>query len=218
MEKVFDVKNISFSYGEEEVLSNTSFTIYKQDFVGIVGKNGSGKTTLLKLLLNQIKPTSGVIERKKDLKIGYVEQITMSSDNTFPANVMEIVLLGLHSSMPRLSFYRKKHKKIALSALEQVGLKGFEKRQISELSGGQQQKVLIAKTLVENADVLIMDEPTTGIDLESQEDFFKLLKHLNQKHEKTILIVTHNIEKVLSTTRLLKVENKKIKEETNVNI
>lgn len=216
MEKIFDIKNISFSYGEEEVLSNTSFAIYKQDFVGIVGKNGSGKTTLLKLLLNQLRPTKGTIERKKDLKIGYVEQVTMSSDNTFPASVMEIVLLGMHSSMPRFSFYKPKHKKIALAALEQVGLKGFEKRQLSELSGGQQQKVLIAKTLVENADVLIMDEPTTGIDSESQEEFFKLLKHLNQAHQKTILIVTHSIEKVLATTRLLKVENKKVKEETNV--
>ncbi len=218
MEKIFNVKNISFSYGQEEVLSNTSFAIYKKDFIGIVGKNGSGKTTLLKLLLNQIKPTQGTIERKKDLRVGYVEQITMSSDNTFPASVMEVVLLGLHSSLPRFGFYKQKHKKLALVALEQVGLKGFEKRQLSQLSGGQQQKVLIAKTLVENPELLILDEPTTGIDAESQEEFFKLLKHLNQKHEKTILIVTHNIEKVLATTRLLKVENKSVKEEKNANL
>lgn len=216
MEEIFNVKNISFSYGPEEVLKNTSFTIYKKDFVGIVGKNGSGKTTLLKLLLNQLKPTKGIIERKRNLKIGYVEQITMSSDNTFPANVLEIVLLGLSSSLPKFKFYKQRHKQIAMAALEQVGLKGFEKKQLSELSGGQQQKVLIAKTLVENSELLVLDEPTTGIDKESQEEFFKLLKHLNQKHNKTILIVTHSLEKVLATTRLLKVENKEVKEEKNV--
>lgn len=217
MEKIFNVENLGFSYGQEEVLKNTSFAIYEKDFVGIVGRNGSGKTTLLKLLLNQLKPTHGKIERKKGLKIGYVEQITMSSDNTFPASVLEVVLLGLHCSMPRLSFFGKKHKQIALTALEQVGLKGFEKKQLAQLSGGQQQKVLIAKTLVENPDLLILDEPTTGIDADSQEDFFKLLQHLNQKHDKTILIVTHNIEKVLATTRLFKVQNKTVGEEKNVN-
>ncbi len=217
MNQLFSVENLNFSYGVEEIFKNVSFTIYKGDYIGIIGKNGSGKTTLLKLLLKQLKPTSGSVKIKKNVRIGYVEQITMSSDNTFPANVLEIVLLGLWRNMPRFSFFNNTHKKTALLALEQVGLKGFEKKQIAHLSGGQQQKVLIAKTLVENPDVLILDEPTTGIDAESQAEFFKLLQHLNQKHKKTILVVTHDINKVLSTTRLFKVENKGVKETKNAN-
>jgi zinc transport system ATP-binding protein len=216
MEKLFVVENLSFSYGADEILKNVTFEIFEGDFIGIVGKNGSGKTTLLKLLLNQLKPTSGRIKSKKNLKVGYVEQITMSSDNTFPASVLEIVLLGLSQSISRFSFFNASHKKTALLALEQVGLKGFEKKQLANLSGGQQQKVLIAKTLVEDPDLLILDEPTTGIDSESQNEFFKLLKHLNQKHNKTILIVTHSIDKVLSTNRLLKVEDKGVNEYANI--
>lgn len=217
MEKIFEIENLSFSYGADEVLKNVSFNINKGDFMGIIGKNGSGKTTLLKLLLNQLKPTSGHIKTKKGIKIGYVEQITMSSDNTFPASVLEIVLLGLSRSMPRFSFFNQTHKKTALLALEQVGLKGFEKKQLANLSGGQQQKVLIAKTLIEDPEVLILDEPTTGIDAESQSEFFKLLKHLNQKHNKTILVVTHSIDKIVSANRILKVENKGVKETNYAN-
>lgn len=217
MKKIFQIDNVSFSYGHDEVFRSINLTINKGDFVGIIGKNGSGKTTLLKLLLNQLKPSTGQIKYKKGLKIGYVEQITMSSDNTFPASVLEIVLLGLHNSLPRFSFYNQSHKKIALLALEQVGLKGFEKKQIANLSGGQQQKVLIAKTLVEDPEILILDEPTTGIDSQSQNEFFQLLKHLNQKHDKTILIVTHSIDKVLHTNRLIKVEDKKVIEVENAN-
>lgn len=218
MEKLFKIENLSFAYNSEFILDDISFDVNQGDFIGIIGKNGSGKTTLLKLLLGQLKPTKGKVERKKNLRLGYVEQITMSSDNTFPANVLEILLLGLINKLPRFGFAKTKHKKAALLALKQVGLEGFEKKQLSTLSGGQQQKVLIAKTLLENPEILILDEPTTGIDKESQHEFFQLLKHLNEKHNKTIIIVTHDIEKVIATNRILKIEDKQIKERKNASV
>lgn len=218
MEKLFEVKNVCFGYTSQAILKDISFNIFKGDFVGLIGANGSGKTTLLKLLLEQLKPTSGEIKKAKNLKIGYVEQVTISSDRSFPASVEEIVLLGLYKKIGLFRFAKASHKKLVSSALKTVGLAGFEKKQINLLSGGQQQKVLIAKTLVENPDILILDEPTTGIDKESEEDFFKLLEHLNKEHGKTIIIVTHSIEKVLSTNVIYRIENKSLKVEQHVKI
>lgn len=216
MKQIFNIKNVSFAYSDELILNNISFVINEGDFIGLVGKNGSGKTTLLKLILGQLKAINGKIEKADNLKIGYVEQVTINSDNTFPASVMEIVLLGLYKKVGLFKFFNKSHKRIALEALKEVGLEGFSKRQISELSGGQQQKVLIAKTLVQNPDILILDEPTTGIDKESEKEFYKLLEHLNKQHQKTILIVTHSIEKVLHTNIIYEISEKQLKERTNV--
>ena len=216
MKNIFNIKNVSFAYSDELILDKISFVINEGDFIGLIGKNGSGKTTLLKLILGQLKPMQGKIEKQENLKIGYVEQVTINSDNTFPASVMEIVLLGLYKKIGLFKFFKQSHKKIALEALKEVGLHGFEKRQLNELSGGQQQKVLIAKTLVQNPDILILDEPTTGIDKESEQDFYKLLEHLNKQHNKTILIVTHSIEKVLHTNKIYQISEKTLKEKTNV--
>ena len=218
MEKLFEINNVSFGYTNEMILDKVSFAICKGDFVGLIGGNGSGKTTLLKLLLGQLKPTSGEIKKANNLKIGYVEQVTISSDRSFPASVQEIVLLGLYKKIGLFRFAKASHKKLVSSALKTVGLEGFEKKQINLLSGGQQQKVLIAKTFIENPDILILDEPTTGIDKESEQDFFKLLEHLNKEHKKTILIVTHSIEKVLNTNIIYRVENKTLKVEEHAKI
>lgn len=213
MEKLFEIKKVSFGYTNQNILNEISFNVNKGDFIGLIGNNGSGKTTLLKLLLGQLKPTNGQIIKKDNLKIGYVEQVTISSDRSFPASVQEIVLLGLYKKIGPFHFANSSHKKIVSAALKTVGLEGYEKMQINNLSGGQQQKVLIAKTLVENPDMLILDEPTTGIDKESEQEFFKLLQHLNKEHQKTILIVTHSIEKVLNTNKIYRIENKTIKDE-----
>lgn len=218
MEKLFFVDNMSFGYTNEIILDKISFAVCKGDFIGLIGNNGSGKTTLLKLLLGQLKPTGGQIVKSENIKIGYVEQVTLSSDRSFPASVEEIVLLGLYKKIGFFRFAKKSHRKLVSAALKTVGLAGYEKRQINQLSGGQQQKILIAKTLVENPDILILDEPTTGIDKESEQDFFKLLEHLNKEHKKTILIVTHSIEKVLNTNKLYRIDNKTLKEEKHVKI
>lgn len=216
MKKIIELKNVSFSYPNNLVLQDTSLCFNEGDFAGIIGKNGSGKSTLLKLILGQLKPSSGKVELDKTKKIGYVEQVTLTSDNSFPASVKEIVMLGLYGKIGLFKFMNKQHKKLISNALVTVGLKGFEKKQISFLSGGQQQKVLIAKALVANPDILILDEPTTGIDKESEADFMKLLEHLNTFHKKTIILVTHNYSKLISTNKVFLVEDKTVKEETNV--
>lgn len=212
MEKIITIENLSFAYPNNTVLENVNISFDEGEFVGIIGKNGSGKSTLLKLMLGQLKPQDGKIEIDRTKKIGYVEQVTPNSDNSFPANVQEIVTLGLYKDIGLFKFANKYHKKLVFNALKTVGLEGFEKKQLSFLSGGQQQKVLIAKALVSNPDILILDEPTTGIDAESEKDFLKLLEHLNQFHNKTIILVTHNYSKLTSANKIFLVENKKVSE------
>lgn len=212
------LENVWFSYPSNPVLKDINFTIYKGDFAGIVGKNGSGKTTLLKIILNQLKPQDGKVYLVDNIKIGYVEQVTLNSDSSFPANVYEIVMLGLYRKMKKFHFANIHHKKMIQSALNMVGLDGFEKKSFSLLSGGQQQRVVIAKALVSNPDLLILDEPTTGIDQKSEKDFFELLNHLNVVHQKTILLVTHNIEKLNNTNKIFEVIDGTVKEKENVKL
>lgn len=212
MKEIIKINNVTFSYPNNLVLKDVSVNFLEGDFIGIIGKNGSGKSTLLKLILGQLKPTSGKIETDKTKKIGYVEQVTLTSDNSFPANVREIVTLGLYKQIGMFSFPNKHHKKLVSNALKTVGLEGFEKRQISFLSGGQQQKVLIAKALVSNPDILVLDEPTTGIDKDSEKEFIRLLEHLNRHHNKTIILVTHNYSKLYSANKIYVVEDKAVRE------
>lgn len=216
MKKVIEVENLSFAYADTLVLKNVNLSINAGEFVGIIGRNGSGKSTFLKLILGELKPLTGKIIKDKNLKIGYVEQVTMSSDNTFPATVLEVVLLGLYKKIGLFKFASKKIKQIAMGALKTVGMENYANRQISNLSGGQQQKVLIAKALVSSADILILDEPTTGIDRESENDFMNLLYHINLHHKKTIIMVSHNFDKLKIANKIYLVEENTIKETKNV--
>lgn len=216
MKNIIEVKNVSFSYPNNLVLQNVSLSFHEGDFAGIIGKNGSGKSTLLKLMLGQLKPSGGKIEVDKTKKIGYVEQVTLTSDSSFPANVKEIVMLGLYGKIGMFKFANKHHKRLVSSALATVGMQGFEHKQLNLLSGGQQQKVLIAKALVSNPDILILDEPTTGIDKDSEAEFMKLLEHLNTAHKKTIILVTHNYSKLAASNKVFLLEDKTIKENANV--
>ncbi len=216
MNKLINVKNLNFAYNNAPILKDINFSVNEGDFIGIIGRNGSGKSTFLKLLIGELKPLSGEIELNMNNKIGYVEQVTFSNDYSFPANVLEIVLLGLYSKIGLFRFANSKHKKRAQSALKTVGLESFEKQPITQLSGGQQQKVLIAKALVANPDLLILDEPMTGIDRESEKEFLELLHHINKEHGKTIIIVTHNFEKIEGLSKIYRIEENFLKEVENV--
>ena len=147
METIFKVEDLSFGYSNEKILNRISFTVCKGDFIGLIGNNGSGKTTLLKLLLGQLKPLSGKITKMGNIKIGYVEQVTISSDRSFPASVEEIVLLGLYKKIGLFHFAKRTHKKLASAALKTVGLEGFEKRQINEM---EQHRRYAPKSLYSN--------------------------------------------------------------------
>ena len=193
------VEDMSFAYGKDNILSDVNFIINKQEYVGIIGANGAGKSTLMKLLLGQLTPTKGTV--KVDAKsIGYVPQVGFHAVNNFPANVQEIVMTGLHSEIGMFHFPKKEHKQMVKEALELVGMQEYRKRMLSELSGGQQQRVLIARALISKPELLILDEPLTGIDKEAGELLYQLLAKLNRECGITIVMVTHNMEQVARFT------------------
>lgn len=182
-----------------KALEDIHFALEGPTITGIIGPNGAGKSTLLKAILN-ILPFEGEVQidqadSKKMLKnIAYVEQKS-AIDFSFPITVEECVSLGMYSNLGLFKRVRKEDWEKVYRALDQVGLKGFEKRQIGELSGGQFQRVLVARCLVQEADYIFLDEPFVGIDLVSEQIIMDILHELKD-HGKTILIVHHDLSKV----------------------
>ena len=189
------VQSISYSYNSESVLENVSFDIEEGDFLGIIGPNGAGKTTLFHCMLGLLNSYSGRITilnqdikkyKKIFSKIGYIPQ-KKSIDQKFPLTVEELVSLSL---------YKSTSKNLVLEILKQVGLEKMKNKTIGQLSGGQQQRVLIAKALVNNPIILMLDEPTNELDPQSQNDFYSLLKELNEKNKITIIWSSHDMDAV----------------------
>ena len=199
MKEVYGVKDLHFSYGKNAVLKGVNLSVQQGDFLAFIGANGSGKSTLIKLLLGIEVPDKGVIEYEgvplgKDTdfsRISYVPQLMVSSYD-FPITVREIVDLGLYGE--KLTEAERKHR--IDDALSLVDLQGFQDRLYGALSGGQRQRVLIAKALISMTDVLILDEPTTGIDFKAREELFHILRHLHDAHGMTILMITHELHLV----------------------
>ena len=201
------VKDMSFAYGKDDILTNVNLTIEQQEYVGIIGANGAGKSTLMRLILGQLSPTKGEVIVNAE-SVGYVPQVGFGTMNQFPANVEEVVLTGLHSEIGMFHFPKKEHKKKVKAILEMVGMQDYRKRMLSELSGGQQQRVLVARALVRNPQLLVLDEPLTGIDKEAGEVLYQLLDKLNKEYGMTIVMVTHNMEQVARyTNRFYHVSN-----------
>jgi zinc transport system ATP-binding protein len=198
---LISVKNISFSYGYTPVLIDVTFTINSGDFLAIIGPNGSGKTTLLKIILRLLKPSQGEVrimgrpgEDFEDWPaIGYVPQKATHVDPFFPVSVKEVIAMGLFSSKKISLPVKRKEEEVVRKALSQVGLSSFENRRIGKLSGGQQQRVFIARAIVNQPRILFLDEPTTGVDAETQERFYDMLDRLNKKEGITIALITHDI-------------------------
>lgn len=220
MESIISIKNVSFSYsGGVNVLENLSFDIYKKDFIAIIGANGSGKSTLLKLILKELNPSDGEIfisnTNIKNFKewdtIGYVPQINAGNIPGFPITALEIVTLNLYNKMGFFKFSRKSHIELAKRALSQVNMLDFANTPMNKMSGGQQQRIMIAKSLINNPKILIFDEPTSGIDKESKDQLFKILTHLNRIHGITILLVTHELEIMKDNlTKVVEIRDKKV--------
>jgi len=198
---LISVKNISFSYGYAPVLIDITFSINSRDFLAIIGPNGSGKTTLLKIILGLLKPSKGKVwilgkpvgEFEDWPTIGYVPQKATHIDSFFPVSVKEVVAMGLFSSKKISLPVKKKEEEAVQKALSQVGLSSFENWRIGKLSGGQQQRVFIARAIVNQPRILFLDEPTTGVDAETQERFYDMLDRLNKKEGITISLITHDI-------------------------
>lgn len=197
---IIELNHIYYRYDRENVLEDVSLRIDKGAFLGIVGPNGSGKSTLLKLILGLIKPQKGDIKLfgeeirnfRDQQKIGFVSQKANSFNSGFPATVYEVVASGLTKKMGLFRFLKKQDAEIIVKAIKSVGMEPFINRNIGELSGGQQQRVFIARALVSEPELLILDEPTVGVDAENVQSFYEMLANLNQTGI-TLLMVTHDI-------------------------
>ena len=177
---IIEIKGLSFSYGDNLVLKDITLNIHKGDYIGIVGPNGGGKTTLVKLILNLLTTKTGEINVKSK-NISYVGQKASNIDQNFPITVKEVVNLGTDN-------------KSAIEAMSEVGITDLKNKLIGALSGGQLQKVFIARALAQKPEILFLDEPTSGIDQNSQNEFYKLLKKLNQEMNITLVIISHDVD------------------------
>lgn len=186
---LLSLKNVSFGYNDEDVLCDINLNIKRGEFIGIVGLNGSGKSTLLKLILGVNKPTSGEVLLAPEIRMGYVNQTISTEEGGFPATIFEVVSLGLRKKP--FSRITKEEQELVLKTLEIFNLKALKNKSTSTLSGGQAQKVKIAKVLVSNPEIIVLDEPTAGIDLESEDMLIEMINHLHAM-KKTIIFVSHN--------------------------
>lgn len=200
MSFIVNAKNISVNYGPSEVLKNVSFSIEKGDFVGLAGSNGAGKTTLVKALLGLLPLSKGRIELfnrpvgkfNSWEKIGYLPQKFSSINTLFPATVEEVVALGLLSTKKFPRTINRHDRQQAKQIMKELGIADQAKKMLSELSGGQQQKALLGRALISQPEILIFDEPSTALDPNSRDSFFRLLQSLNQEKGITIILITHD--------------------------
>lgn len=213
-----EIKGVSFSYGDNLVLDDISFEITKGDYLGIVGPNGSGKTTLLKIILGLLKPSKGGVKlfgkNIKDFKnwrrIGYVPQKVTNFDSNFPVTVEEVVLMGRYPARGLFHSTNKYDDRVVRESLEQVDMWKYKDRLIGDLSGGQQQRVFIARALATKPEIIFLDEPTTGVDQKAEDEFYSLLKKLNQELHLTLVLVSHDIDMVVREAKHIACMNREL--------
>lgn len=193
---ILKVEDLSLGYDNEVVINKISFEVNKKDFILVLGSNGVGKSTLIKGILGMIKPLSGsVVYEEIDKKhVGYMPQ-DLKIDSNFPATVMEIVLSGLINQMGYRPFYNKNDKKKAINSLQVLGIEHLKNKNFNELSGGQRQKVLLARSLCATSNLIVLDEPSNNLDIESKAEFYSILKHLNEGHNISIIMITHDVDR-----------------------
>ena len=215
---LIEINHLAFQYGNNTVLQHLDLKVEEGDFFGLVGPNGSGKSTLLKIILGLLEPTSGEVklfgQKLSDFRdwsqIGYVSQKANSFNRGFPATVEEVVETGLYGRMGLFRRLHRKDREKVKEALKLVGLEEFAKRNISKLSGGQQQRVFIARAIVSRPKLLILDEPTVGVDTESVHQFYQLMAKLNQDLGMTLILVSHDIGMVTEKVTKLVCLNKEL--------
>jgi zinc transport system ATP-binding protein len=191
---IVEIKNLSYSYTiGTPVLKDIDLNIHKGDYLGIVGPNGGGKSTLIKLILGLIKPQSGTVNMLVK-NIAYVGQKATDFDQKFPATVWDVVSMGRYSADGLFKGLNTEDKKMIAEAIEQVGMSDYKNRLVGDLSGGQQQKTFIARALAQQPEIIFLDEPTSGVDQVSQDQFYKILKNLNQELGITLVLISHDVD------------------------
>jgi manganese/zinc/iron transport system ATP- binding protein len=185
----------TLGYGRRVVLSDLTFDIPPGDFLGLVGPNGAGKTTILRAILGSLKPMSGTVTIAPDLRFGYVPQRD-SVDYNFPLKVTDVVMMGRYDRIGVGRRPSEHDRRLALDALDHVGIVDLAARQLSALSGGQKQRTLIARALVGEPNILVLDEPTNGMDLVSTTQILSLVRELHERDNITVLMVSHALNEV----------------------
>lgn len=190
---ILSVEHLTLGYEKIPVIEDLNFSLEEHDFLTVIGSNGSGKSTLVKGLLGLIHPLSGSITYTIDRRfIGYMPQETTVDDH-FPASVYEVVLSGTLNRLHFKPFYSREEKKLALDCLKRLQIDDIKDRSFADLSGGQRQKVLLARALSATSSLLVLDEPSNNLDYESRKEFYDLIKDLNTKEGITIILITHDL-------------------------
>lgn len=204
--KAVSIKNLNFSYSQTPVLKNCNLNVDIGEFTVILGGNGSGKSTLIKLMLGELKKNSGEIKiLEKNIEdyvsfkeIGYVPQINIVNKIAFPITCLELVSLNLYEEFGFIKIPKKNHYQKAKDMLKKMGMENYINTPVNELSGGLAQRAMISKAMINNPKILILDEPTAGVDKYSKEHFFETIDFLSKKFNVTIIMVTHELKEMES--------------------
>ncbi|KHF35229.1 High-affinity zinc uptake system ATP-binding protein ZnuC [Paenibacillus sp. P1XP2] len=188
------LRDIVFGYENEPVIRNVSADIHAGEFIAVSGPNGAAKTTLLKLMLGLLKPWSGTVRFSAELgrsRVAYVPQQASSFNAGFPSKVIELVRSGCYPELGLFRRFRREQHELVEEALKAVGLWELRNRKIGELSGGQKQKACIARAIVQQPDLLVLDEPVTGMDAASRTRFYEWMRQQVKEEGRTVIMVTH---------------------------
>lgn len=217
-----EIQDLSFFYDTGQlVLDGIDLNVKQGEFAVIIGGNGSGKSTLIKNILGELKPNKGGVrilgrERSGDdyRDVGYVPQMSVVEKIAFPITVMELVVLNLYDEFGFLKYPKKRHKEKAEKVLKEMNLYEYKDRPVNELSGGLKQRSMISRAMVHDPEILILDEPTVGVDKESREQFLETIRRLNREKNLTILMITHDLEEVMrlgEAQSIYEIKDKKLK-------
>lgn len=220
-QRIIKLENISAGYDGKLVLKNVSLDIFDHDFLGVIGPNGGGKTTLLHVILGMIRPLSGSVSYYRNgaltphISIGYLPQYN-DIDRRFPISVAEVVLSGLSKQKSLLKAFTHFHYEQVSETLRRIGMDDFKDRPINTLSGGQLQRVFLARAIVARPDVVVLDEPNTYIDKQFQEQMYEMLDTINQ--DCAVVVVSHDIGTILQNVKTVACVNKTLHYHNSIGI
>lgn len=212
MDEIIRLENVSTIYEGEKrpAIKNINLSVVKNDFIYVVGPNASGKTTLLETIMGLLTPSQGRVyvfgydiqEKGVEVrrKVGYVPQ-DFIADPSEPFTALDVVMMGMFGKIGILGRVRQKHRQKALEIMEKLGIRELANRPIGKLSGGQQQKVMIARALAKEPEILLLDEPFSNLDIESKRKIPKLIQDFHKERRLTTIVVTHDVSQVLANKR-----------------